>query len=71
MLAFHFVRYYFLAMFYFFLIKAQKKVLGIIMGNLSLRANSFGSYDFPIQLRAYEFISNLVVGISELVCWRN
>ena len=34
------------------------------------RANSFGSNDFHIQLRAHEFISNLVVGISELVFWR-
>jgi hypothetical protein len=34
-------------------------------------ANSFGSYDFPIQLPANEFISNVVVGISELVFWRN
>ena len=34
------------------------------------RANSFGYYDFPIQLRTYEFISNVVVDISEVVFWR-
>jgi hypothetical protein len=38
-----------------------------------LRFNQSFSFihDFPIQLRAYEFISNFVVDIYEVVFWRN